>query len=251
MYHAAVSSDPLVRLLNGIRKIFAGLRPFSESVWPGVNNDLFVAHRSIYAFAAHFCAGKQVLDAGCGTGYGAFALARNGAATLLAVDRDRLNISFARRHFALPNLTFQQADLERIVLPASSLDVIVSSNVIEHLDHPAEFLGRVRQALAPGGVGIVAVPPVRNAYERGLHAGIHYHRSVYSVDDWITLFESAGFRHRPFLHQARRAPDFTSHRRSELTLGDFFFEETDDEGLRTKPTITAVFVLSKLDPRTG
>ncbi len=29
----------LHRALNGIRKVAAGLRPFSESVWPGVRND--------------------------------------------------------------------------------------------------------------------------------------------------------------------------------------------------------------------
>jgi len=56
------------RFLNGMRKVASGLRPFNESVWPGVRNDLFVAHESLYQLAAPYAAGARVLDAGCGTG---------------------------------------------------------------------------------------------------------------------------------------------------------------------------------------
>ncbi len=235
----------LLRIVNGTRKLLAGLRPFSESVWPGVVNDLFVAHQSLYAFAAAYCAGKRVVDAGCGTGYGTYELARSGAVSVLGLDLDRYSVRYARRHFALPTLRFEEGDLEQLCLPAGSLDVIVASNAIEHLHHPERFLMRAHQALAPGGTAIIAVPPVRNPYEQSLHDGIHYHRSVHSVDEWLQLFTSVGFRHRVFLHQARPgvAPDLASRRRSSLAVDDFLFEETDAAGLQVRPTITAVFVL--------
>src|SRR6266566_3430102 len=76
----------LHRALNGIRKVAAGLRPFSESVWPGVRNDLFVAHESIYRFFANDVRNRDVLDAGCGTGYGSHILARSGAKSVVGVD---------------------------------------------------------------------------------------------------------------------------------------------------------------------
>ncbi len=50
------------RILNGLRKVTAGLRPFGESVWPGVRNDLFVAHESIYRFASPYARGANVLE---------------------------------------------------------------------------------------------------------------------------------------------------------------------------------------------
>src|SRR5262249_45035184 len=97
-------SASIRRLRNGVAKVAAGLTPFGESVWPGVRNDLFVAHESIYAYFATFAQGRRVLDAGCGAGYGALALARAGARSVLAVDIDRRNIAYGRRHFAHPSI---------------------------------------------------------------------------------------------------------------------------------------------------
>ena len=49
-----------------------------ERVVPGqVNDDLWSEHVARYAFARRFSAGKSVLDAGCGTGYGSAELARS------------------------------------------------------------------------------------------------------------------------------------------------------------------------------
>src|SRR5689334_18904699 len=104
--------DFFFRVSNGIRKVAAGLRPFSESVWPGVRDDLFVAHESIYVFAQRFVAGQNVLDAGCGTGYGSFLLARSGASSVLGVDRDRSSVRFAKRRYQADNLAFRVTDLE-------------------------------------------------------------------------------------------------------------------------------------------
>src|SRR3989304_920486 len=48
------------RLANGARKFLAGLTPHGENVWPGVQNDLFLAHLSIYRFFAGYAQGKRV-----------------------------------------------------------------------------------------------------------------------------------------------------------------------------------------------
>lgn len=230
-------SARLRRRINGVRKVFAGLRPFSESVWPGVRNDLFVAHESIYGFAARFCEGRRVLDAGCGTGYGSQILAQQGAASVLGVDIDRANLRYARRHHQDPRITYMRGDLENLG-ETGPVDLVVASNSLEHLDHPERFFRSVRAAQA-----VIAVPPVRNEYELAMHAGIRYHRAPLSVDAWIDLFRAAGYSLRFFLHQAATEPDFTSPFPSRLRPSDFSFPETNDEGLMTRPTITAIFVL--------
>jgi len=229
--------------VNGIRKVLAGLRPFGESVWPGVRNDLFVAHESIYRFAARYCAGQRVLDAGCGTGYGAALLAR-GASSVSGIDFDPKSVRYARRHFTAPNLRYEAGDLEAMTWRESSFDVVIASNSLEHLHDPARVFRAVRDALVPGGRFLVAVPPVRNEHDLKLHAGTEYHRSVLSVDEWIACFREAGFVDLEFfLHQPREgvAPDFTSQRASALSEDDFQFIETTYEGLRMKPTLTAIF----------
>jgi len=231
----------LLRRANGIRKALAGLRPFSESVWPGVRNDLFLAHQSIYAFAGGWCAGKRVLDAGCGTGYGSHYLASHGAAAVTAVDIDPRSIRFARRHYPLPNLSFDTSDLQALVPVPEAFDAVVASNSLEHLQHPGQFFERIRPAITPGASVIVAVPPIRNADELALHAGIRYHRAPLSVDQWVDLFTTAGFAIRYFLHQLQDGQpmlDFASPAASRHTVDDFLFTETTGEGLRLTPTLT-------------
>jgi len=229
----------IARWLNGIRKVAAGLRPFGESVWPGVHNDLFVAHASIYEFAAGYCQDKRVADAGCGTGYGTYRLANAGAASVLGIDVDPRNIRYARRHFAHPRIELTCADLEQ--WSSESIDLVVASNSLEHLSAPQRFIERL------GGAAIIAVPPIRNAYEQSLHSDIAYHRAPLSVDEWIAIFEAAKFSVRYFVHQSPPGLDFASPKRSRFTVDDFAFHETDYMGLRLTPTLTAIFLLERAD----
>ena len=58
-----------------------------ERVIPGqVDADLLNEHMARYAFAARLSRRKQVLDAGCGSGYGSAELAK-AAAGVLGIDR--------------------------------------------------------------------------------------------------------------------------------------------------------------------
>src|SRR5438874_10390113 len=80
-----------------------------ERVIPGqVDADLLNEHLARYAFAARLSRRKQVLDAGCGAGYGAAELART-AAGVLGIDRSAEAIAFARAEYPAPNLRFAEA----------------------------------------------------------------------------------------------------------------------------------------------
>ena len=235
------------RALNGIRKVAAGLRPFSESVWPGVRNDLFVAHESIYRFFAGHVRGSDVLDAGCGTGYGAHILANAGAKSVIGVDLDRRNIAFARKRYSAPNLRFAVADIEKLDFPDDTFDVVVASNSIEHLDHPEAFLQQLRWLLRPEGKAFIAVPPIYTSADAEVHAGIHYHRSNLTVTEWAALIRDAGFTASGFIHTVNGAAqiDLSSHLPSRLSPEDFRFTPTTIEGLASQVSITAVFCASK------
>lgn len=240
-----MSRDLLLRVINGVRKVAAGLRPFSESVWPGVRNDLFVAHESIYFFASSYAAGRRVLDAGCGTGYGSAQLARSGATSVVGVDLDAANVRYATRHYGAPNVTFRTADLERLDFPPASFDLVVASNSLEHLHDPDAFVASLRSLLASDGVAIIAVPPIVSAADAATHAHIHYHRSNLNVRAWHELFARGGFDIECITHRARRgvAPDVHSRRTSRYTAADFVFAHATLDALCAEPTITAVFVL--------
>lgn len=125
--------ESIYRAMNGLRKIAAGLQPFSESVWPGARTDLFVAHESLYELFSAHGQGRIVLDAGCGTGYGAYKVANSGASQVLGVDVDARSVAYARRRYIRPNLAFRVEDIEKLIVPSSSFDLVIASNSLEHL----------------------------------------------------------------------------------------------------------------------
>ena len=87
-----------------------------ERVIPGeVDVDLLNEHLARYTFAARLARGKRVLDAGCGAGYGSAELAR-GAQSVVGVDCAAEAVDFARAHYALPNLDFEQASCAALPL---------------------------------------------------------------------------------------------------------------------------------------
>jgi len=228
----------------------AGLRPFSEAVWPGVHNDLFVAHESIYRFCARYVADCDVLDAGCGTGYGASILARLGAKSVQGVDLDAKNVAFARKHYSTSSLSFTVADIEKLDFSGGSFDVIVASNSVEHLHHPEAFLARVRDLLRIGGKAIIAVPPIYTPADAAVHAGIRYHRSNLSVGEWADLIRKSGFDASAFFHRVREGVkvDLSLHQPSKLCAADFLFVPTTVEGLQLQPSITAIFLITLPSP---
>lgn len=236
------------RIVNGLRKVAAGLRPFGESVWPGVRNDLFVAHESIYRFASRYAPGATVLDAGCGTGYGSRLLAEAGASRVLGVDIDPLSIAFARRRYRSSALEFQRANCQALTVPRAHFDLVFASNVLEHLEQPERFLSTAFETLRSGGHALFAVPPITSSETAALHRGIHYHRSNLTVAAWLALLSTPAWSVTTLAHLfvgPGAHPDFSSPFESGLSASAFSFSEVPLEHLQDVPAITAVFVASK------
>jgi SAM-dependent methyltransferase len=237
-----------LRVANGLRKVAAGLRPFGESVWPGVPNDLFVAHASIYHFAGRFAPGARVLDAGCGTGYGAPILLSHGAAHVRGVDIDPFSVAFARRRFGGPYASFERADCQHLRLEDASFDLVFASNVLEHLEEPGLFLRSAFRALRPGGRALFAVPPITSEETARVHRDIHYHRSNLEVGAWHALVSDLPWVVSVHAHSFRgrgAEPDFRSPRRSVLGLDDFQTTPSSVEEISLRLPITAILVAER------
>ena len=85
--------------------------------------------------------GERVLDVGCGYGAVAKSMADSGA-IVTAIDIDGENIRLARSRFGNSGITFIEADATRF-LPSDSFDVVVLSNVLEHIEDRQAFLKRL------------------------------------------------------------------------------------------------------------
>lgn len=129
--------------------IFAGERPSLS--------DIEGLHQAKYKFALKFCKGKKILEIGCGSGHGSKFLADNGASEVIAYDVDHGAINFAVKNFSNSNINFAQADAETLILK-KKYEVILSLEVIEHLNLPENLLKIAKDGLVKKGVFILSTP---------------------------------------------------------------------------------------------
>jgi SAM-dependent methyltransferase len=131
---------------------------YPERIVPDETEPGIVAlHLKRYEFAAPWCRDREVLDAGCGVGYGAAFLAGH-ARRVVGVDRDEEAIAYARRRYARPNVEFLVGDLVELDLPDDSFDAICSFETIEHLPDQERYLAEMARVLRPGGAFLVSTP---------------------------------------------------------------------------------------------
>ena len=97
-----------------------------------------------------------ILDAGCGNGYLASQLANMGH-EVYGIDVDRDGIEIARNHF--DNVHFYVCSVyDDLTQFEKKFDVIISTEVIEHLYSPQLFLNNLYKILIPGGYLIISTP---------------------------------------------------------------------------------------------
>jgi SAM-dependent methyltransferase len=129
-------------------------------------------HHAAYAFARDRIAGGRVLDLGCGTGYGTATLCGAGAKV---VGVDRVAPAPASRR---SDAAFLRADLRGLPLRLRCFDLVVSFQVIEHLEDPTVYLDAIAALLREDGLAILTTPNVH------LSDGVNpYHVHEYAGDE--------------------------------------------------------------------
>ena len=109
-------------------------------------------HEAAYELARARLPRGRVLDLGCGSGYGSASLARSHASV---VGLDRIRPDAASR---ASGGRFVRARLEGIPFAKRSFALIVSFQVIEHLEDPTLYIDAIADLLEPGGVALITTP---------------------------------------------------------------------------------------------
>jgi len=156
-----------------------------ERFLPEVRGTIFYEHWHRYAAVAPLVAGKRVLDAASGEGYGSFVLAQR-AAQVTGVDLAPTAVAHAARRYARDNLRYVAGSVTALPLATGSVEVVVSFETIEHLAAQGEMLAEFRRVLAPEGLLVISSPnrPVYN--EAGGEAN-HYHVRELDRDELAAL----------------------------------------------------------------
>jgi SAM-dependent methyltransferase len=189
----------------------------------------------------------RLLDLGCGSGeLDMHVLREREGAEILGLDVSTTGIQLARRK--VPTGTFHQQDLAK-PLDVSGFDRWathgVCTEVLEHLDHPAETLANVARLLAPGCKLVITVPAgPMSAFDR--HVGHRRHftplllrRTIEDAGLEVAEIRGAGF---PFFNLYRLAVVA----RGERLVKDAFGGEASRLPLAARAAIRTFGALFKL-----
>ena len=149
-----------------------------ERVHPAFPTENYYYHLKVYRFAAQFAADKDVLDVGCGTGYGT-ALLRATARSATGIDISKQALRWARKQY--PQVQFLEMNVEGMDFPDASFDFVFSSENFEHLRDHARHLAEVRRVLRPGGLFFLGTPNPEMYV--GVHNRYHTHEFSYAELD--------------------------------------------------------------------
>jgi 2-polyprenyl-3-methyl-5-hydroxy-6-metoxy-1,4-benzoquinol methylase len=107
----------------------------------------------------------SILDYGCGTGdHVTYPMARLGH-RVLGVDFHPESIEEARRRYRLPNLMFRAADVEMLAQENAVFDLVICSEVLEHVHKPMRFLQAIHRLIAGQGGLIITTPNGYGSFE--------------------------------------------------------------------------------------
>jgi SAM-dependent methyltransferase len=125
-------------------------------------------------------AGKRVLDFGCGRGGMVQRLMEAGACSALGIELNQSYIDFANRKVASnwKNAQFLCADIREI--SPEPADIVVSTNVMEHVMSLPDTLRAVVDACKPGGELFIGFSPL-------WHSPYGHHRLIASRIPWAHL----------------------------------------------------------------
>ncbi len=103
--------------------------------------------------------GKKLLDVGCEAGWITVKLAQKGA-QVTAIDLIEEPIRELRRTIKEKNLsiTLRVADATKLPFAAESFDIILATEVIEHITNLDRFVESAARVLRPGGVLLITFP---------------------------------------------------------------------------------------------
>lgn len=132
-----------------------------ERFTPECVREIWYEHWHRYAFARSLAAGKRVLDAACGEGYGSAMLA-DVAIDVIGVDIDAASVAHARMRYAeKPRLRYECADATALPFPDRAFDLIVSFETLEHLSAQEQLVAGFARVLADDGVLLISSPDKR------------------------------------------------------------------------------------------
>lgn len=119
---------------------------------------LFLKHKFAYELALkNIKSDYKVLEIGFGDGYGTDIIAKSGA-SIVAVELDEESLKQAKEKYNSPNISFDLYDGVNLNYEPYSFDMIISYQVIEHVENVDLYLNNIKKMLKPNGIFMITTP---------------------------------------------------------------------------------------------
>ena len=197
---ARAESLPPARALQLLFRVDAALYPFEGTHAVAYGEGTHTKHRHMRYhdfFTDRIGPDERVLDVGCGIGALAHSIAERSGASVTAIDIEADKIAEARARYPHPRIDYVVGDATRGV-PGGSYDVVVLSNVLEHLSGRPEFVSDVMDAVSARRA-LIRVPLFERDWRVPLkrELGVEWrldptHETEYTLEDFSDEMRVAG-----------------------------------------------------------
>lgn len=178
------------------------LYPLQGTLAVAYDNGLHTKHRHTKYhdfFVEHINPGEKVLDIGCGNGALTYNVAEKVQnVEVLGIDLSSANIAVACKKYGRQNINYIVGDVMKDgTLTANHFDVVILSNVLEHLPDRSKFLSKVWSKANPKRM-LIRLPLFERDWRVPLkkELGIEWrldstHETEYTIESWAQEIEEA------------------------------------------------------------
>ena len=159
----------------------------TEAVGNRISREAIEMMWTRYDFAARYCEGKDVLEAGCGAGQGLGLLAKS-ASFLVGSDYTESLVRSASNHYR-GRVPVMRADAQELPFRDDSFDTVIFFEAVYYLQNVKAFLTECKRVLRPGGILVLcSANPERPDFNPSPHS-VQY----YSASELFRILTHEGF----------------------------------------------------------
>ena len=128
-----------------------------------------------------------VIDVGCGVGSN-LSLLNSMGFNVIGIDSEIYSLSFAKKNVSVSLIN---GDLSRLPIKSNSIDIIIATDILEHLNEDTTGIKEMYRTLAHRGIAVLTVPAFEFLW--GTQDVVGMHKRRYSKNEFLKKLRQAGF----------------------------------------------------------
>jgi len=169
---------------------FDGERVLPEEIGNVEEYLCYLRHRAAYEYVCDkMPSGLEWLEIGSGEGYGTN-LVSSGAKKITGLDVDKDAVAHASNKYSSAGCSYSAYDGKTLPVDSNSIDVVISFQVIEHVEDDNGFVAEARRVLKTGGRLILTTPNRIYRLRPGEKPWNRFHVREYYPEEFRTLLAS-------------------------------------------------------------